>query len=179
MRVISGKYRSRTLLEVEDKATRSTKDRVKEALFNALYPVSHYQDVLDLFAGSGALGIEALSRGANKATFVEKSMNAYTILKKNLDRLNIHAHTYHQDALSFLKEENKSYDLILLDPPYNMTLIDQALKMIHDKKLLQEAGRVVLLSHKDESLGIPDAFNVIKSKPYGITNLKILEWRKS
>lgn len=177
MRVISGTYRSRILIEVESDHTRSTKDRVKEAVFNALYPLSRFNQALDLFSGSGALGIEALSRGVKNITFVEMAHEAYKVLTQNLKNLNLNAPTYQQDALYFLDHQRKDYDLILLDPPYHKGLIDESLKRIDSKKLLQADGLVVLLSHKTETLIIPESFHVIKSKDYGITNVKILEWR--
>lgn len=176
MRVISGIYKSRPLLEVESESTRSTKDRVKEALFNALYPLSQFDEVLDLFAGSGALGIEAYSRGAKHVTFVEHSKEAHKILLKNLRSLNITATVHKQDALTYLKTLTQSFDLMLLDPPYKQGLLNESLKWIDSKKLLQARGLMVLLSHKSESLIIPESFHVIKSKDYGITNVKILEW---
>jgi 16S rRNA (guanine966-N2)-methyltransferase len=164
------------LLEVSSNQTRSTKDRVKEALFNGLYPLSQFEHVLDLFAGSGALGIEALSRGAKQASFIEASNEAYQVLLKNLSNLNINAKTLQEDALSFLNQTTHTYDLILLDPPYKSGLIEASLKIIESKKLLQESGVMVLLSHKNESLEIPKMFHMIKKKDYGITSLMILEW---
>jgi 16S rRNA (guanine(966)-N(2))-methyltransferase RsmD len=120
MRVIAGQYGGRRLVAPRGAATRPTADRVREALFSVLGDVSGLT-VLDLFAGSGALGIEALSRGAARAVFVERAAPALTALRANLDALRIEADTHRGDARTFVRNASSAghtYDLVFLDPPY-------------------------------------------------------------
>lgn len=122
MRVIAGKARSMPLKCIEGLDTRPTTDRIKETLFNMLAPYLCDCRFLDLFAGSGAIGIEALSRGAKEAVFVENNRKAYECVKENLKftRLSDGAEVYHMDALSALHrlEGTGVFDIIFLDPPY-------------------------------------------------------------
>jgi 16S rRNA (guanine966-N2)-methyltransferase len=120
MRVIAGAYRGRELRAPRGRATRPTSDRVREALFSILGDLSGVR-VLDLFAGSGALAIEALSRGAAGATLIDSAPAAIAAVRRNLDALGIEAEVRLQPALSFLKNARsdvRQYDLVFLDPPY-------------------------------------------------------------
>src|SRR5699024_8275034 len=121
MRVISGTYGGRTLKAPPGDGTRPTSDRVREALFSILATHTHDARVLDLFAGSGALGLEALSRGAGEVTFVDESRPAIQAIEANLRALGADAAVRKQDALRFLIHASQSaaqYDLVFLDPPY-------------------------------------------------------------
>jgi 16S rRNA (guanine966-N2)-methyltransferase len=121
MRVISGTYGGRTLKAPAGANTRPTSDRVREALFSILGARTHDARVLDLFAGSGALGLEALSRGARGVTFVDDAAPAIKAIQGNLQALCAHAEVRKQDALRFLSHASQraaQYDLIFLDPPY-------------------------------------------------------------
>ena len=121
MRVISGTHGGRTLKAPPGAATRPTSDRVREALFSILGARIDDARVLDLFAGSGALGIEALSRGAQSATFVDDATQAIRAVKANLEALGARAEVHRHDALKFLSAaftRGAQYDLIFLDPPY-------------------------------------------------------------
>lgn len=120
MRVIAGRYRGQALIAPRGSATRPTSDRVREALFSILGDVTGAR-VLDLFAGSGALAIEALSRGAAAATLVDSSATAVTAIRRNLDALGASAEVQRRAALGFLgaaRGEPRQYDLVFLDPPY-------------------------------------------------------------
>ena len=130
MRVISGIHKSKPLESMEGRNTRPTMDKVKEGIFNSLHEVSGIG--LDLFAGSGALGIEALSRGMEKVIFVDQNFKAIKIIKANLQHLNIsdQAEVYKNNADRALKALSKramQFDVIFLDPPYDKGLIDEAL----------------------------------------------------
>jgi 16S rRNA (guanine966-N2)-methyltransferase len=120
VRVVAGRFGGRTLAAPRGRATRPTPERVREALFSILGEVSG-ERVLDLFAGSGALGIEALSRGAAEVTFVDSSSAAAGAVRRNLESLGAGAEVHRRDALAFLDSARlraRQYDLVLLDPPY-------------------------------------------------------------
>ena len=120
MRVIAGTLGGRRLAAPPGRATRPTSDRVREALFSILAPRLSDARVLDLFAGSGALGIEALSRGAASATFVESSEAALRVLHRNLSGLGVTAEVVRADAVRWLRASGDLYDLVFLDPPYDL-----------------------------------------------------------
>jgi len=119
MRIIAGSRKGHTINAPAGRATRPTSDRVRENVFNILGPVDD-ANVLDLYAGSGALGLEALSRGAARAIFVERDAGAARIIEENLDRLRLHGTVLRQDALAVVAAETRKYDLVLVDPPYEM-----------------------------------------------------------
>ncbi|MEC9485778.1 MAG: 16S rRNA (guanine(966)-N(2))-methyltransferase RsmD [Candidatus Izemoplasma sp.] len=179
MRVISGKYRSRKLERVDSNKTRETKDRVKESLFNAIHFDVVDATVLDLFAGSGALGIEALSREAKHCDFIDQSNQAVTVIQRNIKALDIASkcQVFQSNYEAFLKECHKRYDIILLDPPYKTYDLDQLIDMIETEKRLEPYGLIVVLMHKSEVLnrhkhGIID----YKTKIKGITKIVFLKW---
>ena len=119
MRVVAGEFRGRRLRAPAGRATRPTADRVREALFSILGPLDGVR-VLDLFAGSGALGIEALSRGAEAAVFVDSDARAVAAIERNLEALGAHAAVYRRDALAYLRHgEGGPFGLVFLDPPYS------------------------------------------------------------
>jgi 16S rRNA (guanine966-N2)-methyltransferase len=123
MRVVAGLYRGRRLAAPPGDATRPTSDRVREALFSILGPRVQDARVLDLFAGSGALGIEALSRGAASAELVDAHPAAVRAIRDNLERLGAHARVHRADALQWLRAASRTaaqYDLVFLDPPYRL-----------------------------------------------------------
>jgi 16S rRNA (guanine(966)-N(2))-methyltransferase RsmD len=120
MRVVAGRFGGRSLIAPRGSSTRPTSDRVREALFSILGSVDGDR-VLDLFAGSGALGIEALSRGAGEVSFVDSSSAAVAAVRRNLDALRVEAEVRRQDALAYLRSASRDarqYDLVFLDPPY-------------------------------------------------------------
>lgn len=177
MRVISGIHKSKPLESMEGRNTRPTMDKVKEGIFNSLHEVSGIG--LDLFAGSGALGIEALSRGMEKVIFVDQNFKAIKIIKANLQHLNIsdQAEVYKNNADRALKALSKramQFDVIFLDPPYDKGLIDGALDGIIKFNLLKENGIIVCeFNHKEEI--DTRSFHVIKRYHYGLTDTLLLE----
>jgi 16S rRNA (guanine966-N2)-methyltransferase len=171
MRVIAGRYGGRRLSAPRGAATRPTADRVREALFSALGDVTD-MTVLDLFAGSGALGIEALSRGAAGATFVERAAPALAALKANLEALGIDAEVHRVDARAFVRnasEAGHTYDLVFLDPPYrDAERLGDELK---PERVIAPGGRLVTESDRRSPLAIdlPIRFE----RRYGDTLIRI------
>ena len=119
MRIIAGSRKGHTIHAPAGRDTRPTADRVRENVFNILGSVDE-AEVLDLYAGSGAMGLEALSRGAARALFVERDGAAAKVIEENLDKLRLHGTVLRQDALAVVAAETRKYDLVLVDPPYDM-----------------------------------------------------------
>ncbi|MBQ8002494.1 MAG: 16S rRNA (guanine(966)-N(2))-methyltransferase RsmD [Clostridia bacterium] len=177
MRVISGTARGLKLLSLDGLDTRPTLDRVKEALFSMLIPYIHDASVLDLFAGSGALGIEALSRGSSKAVFVDMLPSAMEIVKKNvsLARMEDCSSFSQRDALDYIKHCSDTFDIIFLDPPYKGDLYEKCLMGILENKLLNDDGIIIL--EWDSALSrpqIPPQFEVLKERRYGRVMITLL-----
>ena len=148
MRIIGGKYRSRVLSEFPGEDVRPTSDRAREALFNILSLKLYGARVLDLFAGSGALGIESLSRGAKEAIFNDCAKDSIAIIKKNLTTLKIaingeEAKVMQSDYAACLSQIRGKFDLIFIDPPYRFDYGKKALDIIAQRDLLSENGIVV------------------------------------
>lgn len=173
MRVISGKARGSSLFSLEGLHTRPTTDRVKEAMFSIINFYLQEALVLDLFAGSGALGTEALSRGAQKCVFVENDRKALEIVKKNLDKTNLSdcAELVFSDYKAYLNSQTQQFDVILLDPPYNKKMCDEALEIIYNKNLLKDDGVILCETGFDEI--IETHFNKKKDYKYGKTKLSV------
>lgn len=177
MRVISGSVRGKKLISPSDDRVRPTLDRVKEAVFNMIAFSVPDSFVLDLFSGSGALGIEALSRGAKSAVFVDKSEDSLFVTKENLKitSLSEKAECIHSGFDSFLKSCNKKFDLIFLDPPYADGLLDEALTLISQNRLLNEGGYIICESDGEPAFK-PDEtlFSVHRLKHYGRVQILLL-----
>ena len=173
MRVIAGKCRSLPLKTLEGLETRPTTDRTKETLFNVLQPWIPGCRFLDLFSGSGGIGIEALSRGAVKAVFVEQSRKAVTVIRENLqftkllpEAVIMQASVMH--ALSILSGKGEVFDCIFMDPPYDHELEKEALIYISEHGLLREGGIVVVEASRstDLSYAAELGFTVVREKVY-------------
>lgn len=145
MRVITGSARGAKLKTLEGLATRPTSDRVKEAIFNILQFDLEGRRVLDLFAGSGQLAIEALSRGADYAVLVDQSAEAVKIIKDNLKKVRFDqtASVFQSDYMRFLSTTREKFDIILLDPPYAENFLENALRKISEIDILTEGGIIV------------------------------------
>lgn len=153
MRVISGSARGTILHSIDDISTRPTLDRVKESLFNIIQARIEDATVLDLFAGSGAIGIECLSRGAKKAVFCDKSKEAINMITKNLEktRLEDRATIYNKDYTKCIEKlKNMKFDIIFLDPPYKEQFSIDALKQINDNQLLEDGGIIIVETDEPE-----------------------------
>lgn len=147
MRIIGGTYRGRVLAGFDGDAVRPTSDRAREALFNILALKTRGARVLDLFCGSGALGLEAYSRGAGEVVFNDLSKDSLAILKKNLTALKIptgkEIKLLNYDAAACLESLNGEFDIILIDPPYKFEKGESLLEKIVKRKLLSENGVIV------------------------------------
>lgn len=140
MRVIAGKAKGTSLKTPEGMLTRPTADRVKEALFSILQFDLPGMDVLDLFGGTGQLGIEALSRGAKSAVFVDHQENACRLIRENLKRTGLTGEVVRSDYMTYLRQCKRKFHLILLDPPYAEVFLENAIKCITEIDILQSGG---------------------------------------
>jgi 16S rRNA (guanine966-N2)-methyltransferase len=179
MRVVAGSAKGRALVAPEGAATRPTSDRVRESMFNALFSLGDPVDgarVLDLFAGSGALGIEALSRGAASATFVERARPALAAIERNVRQAGVgdRATVARAEALDWLRRADRRYDLVLCDPPYDFA--DWATLLTALEGVLPD-GLAVLES--DRELDAGPSWEVIRSRRYGGTVVSIVRRRQS
>ena len=179
MRVISGKVRGLKLECPQGFETRPTLDRVKEAIFSMLLPYVVDSSVLDLYAGSGALGIEALSRGADTVVFIDNNEVAYNCIKRNLSNAKFNNKTtvIKTTAENFLKSTDKKFDIIFLDPPYRKDMYSNTLKLISDFKILSDDG--IILVEWDYEIGFASDlsdFIVEKEKKYGRVGVSVLKW---
>ena len=176
MRVITGKARGIQLKTPEGLTTRPTADRVKEALFSIIQFEIPGARVLDLFGGTGQLGIEALSRGAKSAVFVDAGEPACRLIKENLKRtkLEADAKVIRSDYLEYLKRCKETFDIILLDPPYAEVFLENALNCIGEIDILQTGGIIVAERplEKDLTVELP-GFERSKDYKYGKTLLTI------
>jgi 16S rRNA (guanine966-N2)-methyltransferase len=170
VRVVAGEFKGRRLHAPRGSRTRPTADRVREALFSMLGDVSGAR-VLDLYAGSGALGIEALSRGAESALFVERDQAALAALRRNLEAVGARADVRRQDVLRFLARPEGTFDLVFCDPPYDVAPAIAGALTDALPALLGDNGRIVTESDKRNPLLLPVPLLVERS--YGDTRIAI------
>lgn len=174
MRVISGKYKGKNLIGFDIDGTRPTMDRIKESLFGMIQNNIRDSVVLDLFAGSGSLGIEAISNGASECYFIDNNIELINIIKKNTKDMNEKIHIIKSDyrnALELLKNSNIKFDVIFLDPPYKMNLINDCLDKIIKNGLLNKDG-IIVCEYEKESIN-NEILTIIKDKKYGSKNIRI------
>ena len=176
MRVITGKARGVQLKTPDGMLTRPTTDRVKEALFSIIHFDIPGAKVLDLFGGTGQLGIEALSRGAKKAVFVDAQENACKLIKENLNRTKLQqdGQVIRSDYLQYLDRCRERFDIILLDPPYADVFLENALKKITEIDILESNGIIVTERPLEKELPWNfEGFTRSKDYKYGKTLLAI------
>ncbi len=179
MRVISGKARGTTLLTPKGEHTRPTADRVKEALFSIIQFDLPGAKVLDLFGGTGQLGIEALSRGAKYAVFVDSRDDACRLIKENLKRakLESEATVVRSDYLQYLNRCNDQFDIIILDPPYAEVFLENSLKIITEIDILQSGG--IIIAERPLGKDLPYDFpGFTRSKDYKYGQILLTLYRK-
>ena len=182
MRVISGKLKGKKILLPKDNLTRPLRDLVKESIFNLLEHSNKLNvsitnaNVLDLFSGSGSFGLEIISRGAEKVTFVENYSLAYEILLKNITNLKCHNESEIINANCFdyinkLSKNGLKFDLIFLDPPFKEKKINSLIENIKSKKLLNKNGIIILHRHKKDDVMLTSYLNIIEQRSYGISKI--------
>ena len=177
LRVISGKVRGLKLDTPKNEYVRPTTDRVKESLFNIINPYIIDSNVLDLFAGTGSLGIECLSRGASSATFVDVSKESINIVKSNIKKARVENESIilnldFKNAIDRLKIQNKKFDIIFMDPPYYKNMFIDALSNIDEADLLCDDG-IIVVEHdtKDKFVDNIGRLEKTRDKKYGNTTL--------
>lgn len=167
MRIVSGKYRGKKLREFNLSTTKPTLDRVKESIFNLIQFEVQDAIVLDLFAGTGALGIESISRGAKRTIFVDNNVQAIKIIKENLKGIEGDYEVVNQDFNSFLISNKLKFDLVLLDPPYASNYGEQAIKKLIENDHIAENGIIIFETSDDRKFDLElDNFKIDKRK-YG------------
>lgn len=185
MRIIAGTYASRRLETLKGQATRPTLDKVKEAVFSALGGMFDGGTMLDLYAGSGAIGLEAVSRGMNQAVLVDQSHAAAEIIRKNIALLGCQKQTRllamnDRKALSLLAKEGMQFDLVYLDPPYEKQHNEEVMTYLVEHGMLKNGARVVIEAKKEENY--TQAFGPLqyqKEKVYGIMKITYYRFEQS
>lgn len=175
MRIISGVRRGTVLLSPKGEETRPTTDRVRENIFNLIQTEIYGKTVLDLFSGSGAMGIEALSRGADFCLFSDISKDAVEVIKKNVNKTSFSdkAEIKNSSFENVLKGITGNYSLIFLDPPYHKGYLNKAIELLIEKKLLSDDALIVCETDYDEEIGTFEGISLIKDKTYGRVRVRI------
>ena len=176
MRVISGSARGVALISPKGDKTRPTADRIKEDIFNIISGYIEDADFLDLYAGSGAMGIEALSRGARSAAFVEKDRETAGLIEKNTEKAKLDRYRIvRQDVLTAISCLNQTFDVIFMDPPYEKDIVNLTINEIEKNHILNAGGLLVIEAGNQESVEYSGYFELIKTKKYKIAVLYFLK----
>lgn len=175
MRIVAGKFKSRIINAPSGDNTRPSSDKTRQAIFNVIAPYVYDANVLDIFSGSGALAIEAISRGAKNATLIDNNIEAFKVIKENVKTLKI------ENQCNIINEDYKiiatfkeKFDIILLDPPYKMDVINEILTIIKEKDLLSDVGIVVYESDEAHCIKTELDDYYLKVKKYGIAYVSFL-----
>ncbi len=175
MRVTTGKFKGRVLADNKYEHIRPTADMVKQAVFNKLNDTVVSANVLDLFCGTGALGIEAVSRGAKEVIFADKDYRSVELTKLNLKKLGIEARVIKASYEKTIKLlEGQKFDIIILDPPYKSGVYEDCLQKIAEAQLLAEAGVIVCEHNKEDAFNFAP-FTIVDEKRYGIKKVTYLK----
>ena len=177
MRVITGSARGRRLKTPENYDIRPTTDNVKESLFNIIQFDIEGRRVLDLFAGTGQLGIECLSRGAAGAVFIDESAAAVKIVKENLKTCGLEGTIFQTDAISFLRSSTTKFDIIFVDPPYDSNLYEEVLRTINLVDILSDGGIIICEARRDRQLPEMTA-PYTKRREYNYGKVKLCKYTK-
>lgn len=184
MRIISGTLRGRNIKGFDIEGTRPTMDRVKESIFGIIQNSINNSIVLDLFAGSGSLGIEAISTGANYCYFVDNNKEVVKTLKYNISNLNIKDKTNvmlnnFQTALKYYQTNNIKFDIIFIDPPYKMLVVEEILILLNKYDIINNFGLVICEYCYDKLQDKYNDLKLIKNKKYGDTYINIYKYIKA
>tara|TARA_B100000676_G_C17878865_1_gene732806 strand:- start:127 stop:690 length:564 start_codon:yes stop_codon:yes gene_type:complete len=181
MRIISGKFKGKKILEPNDLNTRPLKDLTKESIFNIIKHSNRFNinfensEILDLFSGTGSFGIECISRGAKFVTFVENYNGILPILKKNLANLKLASNylVIEKNVFNYLNlnQFKKQFDIIFLDPPYKETELNELLLLFINEKILKQDGIIIIHRHKKHIDTLPNQINILEEKKYGISKI--------
>ena len=176
MRIIAGKFKGLNIKTINDASTRPMMSRAREGIFNSLQNDFDDSLVLDLFAGSGSLGIEALSRGASFVTFVDTSIDCKKIIDKNLSNIDQNYTVLVLSVSDYITQSEKKFDIIFYDPPYSLIVneINSDLNTIHN--LMSENSKLIIHRHKSSVQFVyPEGLELYKEKKYGQSNITILK----
>ena len=181
MRIISGKFKGKKILEPNDLNTRPLKDLTKESIFNIIKHSNRFNinfensEILDLFSGTGSFGIECISRGAKFVTFVENYNGILPILKKNLANLKLASNylVIEKNVFNYLNliQLKKQFDIIFLDPPYKEKELNELLLLFINEKILKQDGIIIIHRHKKQTDILPNQINILEEKKYGISKI--------
>ncbi len=175
MRVLAGKYKSKKIQTINNSNTRPMMSKVREAIFNSIQFLIDDKDVLDLYAGSGSLGIEALSRGAKFVTFVEKSKECIEILNKNLKEYENNFIITSSPVDTFIKSSINTYDIVFYDPPFELdkNIVEKEINNLEN--LLNDSSYVIIHRHKVSSeIEFSKNYEIHREKNYGQSKIIIL-----
>lgn len=184
MRIIAGLAKGRKILSPEGMETRPTLDRIKESIFNIIQNYVVDSTVLDVFAGTGSLGLEAISRGAHECSLVDKGANTFELLKKNVELLKFSDKCicYNMDSYTVLKNfvtQNKKFDIIFIDPPYAKEMIPPAISIISDNLLLNKEGIIVTKIDSKETIFEGDSkIILVDYRVYGNTTVCFYRYKE-
>jgi len=176
VRIVSGKYRGKKLRNFDLSSTRPTLDNVREAIFDSIQFDVSGAVVLDLFAGTGAMGIEAISRGASKVYFVDNNLASVKLVKDNLIGIDGNYEVYTKDAIEFLNNTKLQFDIIFLDPPYQTNLYKDCIDIIQEKNLLNKGGILIIEDDCNDKQVLDLKNFFVKEKRYG--RVKVLKCTK-
>ena len=170
IKIIGGKWKGTNLTFCDEPELRPTGNRIRETLFNWLQPNVHGSICLDLFAGSGCLGLEALSRGAFKCVMVEKNKRVINHLAENIEKLSSSTELIHDDALNYLssKEPSKTFDIVFLDPPFDSTIYESTMRTLELNHWLSHDALIYIEARSDSSMfQIPDNWSLFRKQVAG------------
>ncbi len=183
MRIITGRARGVKLNTLEGENTRPTSERAKEAVFSMIQFGIEGREVLDLFAGSGQMGLEAVSRGAASATFIDKSKDAAKVISGNIEKTKLSAfcRLFNTDVNDFIRitKGKKKYDVVFIDPPYALRAVAPTLTALLDAEMLKPTSMIVCESEEadifESDAALAEKFEVVKRAKYGVAHITIVK----
>ncbi|CAL4041897.1 Ribosomal RNA small subunit methyltransferase D [Buchnera aphidicola (Takecallis arundicolens)] len=174
IRIISGILKGRMIRTISVNLLRPTLNKIRETLFNWLRKKIYNAECLDCFSGSGSLSIESISRSAKYVTALEKDKKIFDNLKYNINKLNIkNINIIHTNTLLWLKKQSYKYDIIFLDPPYNNNILQEAIFLIENNKLIKKSGYIYIETRKDKKIQYPKSWILHKNKYTNDINYKL------